>query len=165
MKYIEDLNNGLPKFFNDIKNRCSQTVIKIEVIKKSQYNNACLLSDLASKACSSNSERHVLVENFMLINDSSTIACEVPVWFWEKNLNIGISGHIDILQIRHNKIFILDYKPEAFKVNMHKVASQLFWYALGLSFRTSIPLSNFVCAWFDDCIYCEFSPLLKDVDI
>jgi hypothetical protein len=59
----------------------------------------------------------------------------------------------------------LDFKPEALKENMYKVASQLFWYALGLSFRTSIPLSNFVCAWFDDSVYCEFNPLLKDVDI
>lgn len=165
MKYIEDLNNGLPQFFNDIENRCSQIKININIIKKSQYNNACRLADLALKTCSNNSERHASVENFMLINDSSTIACEVPVWFWEKNLDIGISGHIDILQIRHNKIFILDFKPEALKENMYKVASQLFWYALGLSFRTSIPLSNFVCAWFDDSVYCEFSPLLKDVDI
>jgi len=83
----------------------------------------------------------------------------VPVWFWEKNLNIGINGHIDILQIRQGKIYILDYKPEAKKENKPKVSSQLYLYAMGLSFRTSIPLKNFICAWFDDNIYYEFSPV------
>ncbi|MEI7615775.1 MAG: hypothetical protein WCJ54_03590 [Actinomycetota bacterium] len=165
MKYIEGINNGLPEFFNDIENRCSQIKININIIKKSQYNNACMLADLALKTCSNNSKRHAAVENFMLINDSSTIACEVPVWFWEKNLNMSISGHIDILQIRYNKIFILDFKPEAFKENVQKVASQLFWYALGLSFRTSTALNNFVCAWFDDSAYYEFSPSLEGVVI
>ncbi len=38
------------------------------------------------------------------------------------------------------------------------VASQLFWYASGLSFRTAIPLRNFVCAWFDNYNYYEFNP-------
>ena len=40
-----------------------------------------------------------------------------------------------------------------------KVSSQLYLYAMGLSFRTSIPLKNFICAWFDEKIYYEFSPV------
>jgi len=91
--------------------------------------------------------------------DSSTIACEVPIWLWEKNLDLGISGHIDLLQIRQDKIFILDFKPGAQKENEQEVASQLFWYASGLSFRTSIPLKDFTCAWFDDQVYFEFDPV------
>ncbi|MCL6087531.1 MAG: hypothetical protein M1475_03895 [Actinobacteria bacterium] len=114
-KYLKNLKSGCPEFFNDIENRCSQITIDLKIKKEDKYNNACKLADLALKTCSNNSERHSAVENFMLINDSSTIACEVPVWFWEKNLNIGINGHIDILQIRFNKIFILDFKPEACK--------------------------------------------------
>jgi len=94
----------------------------------------------------------------MLVNDSSTIAVEVPVWLWEKNLNSGISGHIDVLQIRQGKIFILDFKPEAGREDEQKVASQLFWYASGLSFRTSIPLKDFACGWFDGKVYFEFEP-------
>ncbi|GAI56013.1 unnamed protein product, partial [marine sediment metagenome] len=45
-------------------------------------------------------------------------------------------GHIDILQVRLSKIFILDFNPEASKENENNVSSQLYWYALGLSFRT-----------------------------
>lgn len=161
--YIKNFEKGCPKFFNDIENRCSQANIEVEIKKESRYNNACRLAGFALKSCSTNSERHTAVENFMLINDSSTIACEVPVWLWEKNLDMGISGHIDILQIRGNKICILDFKPEAFREDEQKVASQLFWYASGLSFRTSIPLRNFVCAWFDNYNYYEFNP--KEVKI
>jgi len=72
----------------------------------------------------------------MLINDSTTIACEVPVWFWEKNLNAGIFGHIDVLQVRFGLIYVMDYKPGAIHENVQKVASQLLFYSSGLSFRT-----------------------------
>ncbi|MBM3702450.1 MAG: IS1 family transposase [Actinobacteria bacterium] len=136
-EYIENFSRkGCPEFFNDIKNRCSQTKIKVKIKTESRYNNACKLSDLALKSCSLNSKRYLTVENFMLANDSSTISIEVPVWFWEKNLNIGMNGHTDILQIRQGKIFVLDFKPEATRENELKVSSQLYLYALGLLFRT-----------------------------
>jgi len=156
--YLKKFEKGCPKFFDNIENRCSQVKIGVSVKKESKYNNACRLSNFSLKSCNVNSQRHSAVENFMLINDSSTIACEVPVWFWEKNLNMSINGHIDILQIRLGKIYILDFKPNARRENEQKVASQLFWYATGLSFRTGIPLKNFVCAWFDNNNYYEFNP-------
>lgn len=156
--YLKRFEKGCPKFFDEIENRCSQIKISVKVKKETRYNNACRLADFALRSCSINSQRHAAVENFMLVNDSSTVACEVPVWLWEKNLNLGISGHIDLLQIRQGKIFILDFKPEAQRENDQEVASQLFWYASGLSFRTSIPLRAFACAWFDDRVYYEFDP-------
>lgn len=163
-KYRENfLKKGCPEFFNSIENRCSQTKVKVKIKTEGRYNNACKLADLALKSCSSNSQRHLTVENFMLTNDSSTISCEVPIWFWEKNLNIGINGHIDILQVRMGKIFILDFKPEAARENELKVSSQLYLYAMGLSFRTSIPLANLICAWFDEKIYYEFNPINAEI--
>lgn len=156
--YIKKFEQGCPAFFDDIKNRCSQIKIEVSIKKESKYNNACRLASFVLKSCDINSQKHSTVENFMLINDSSTVACEVPVWFWEKNLNMSINGHIDILQIRSNKIYILDFKPNASRENEKKVASQLFWYATGMAFRTGVPLKNFVCAWFDDRNYYEFHP-------
>jgi len=32
---------------------------------------------------------------------------------WEKKLDVGVSGHIDLLQIRRNMMYILDFKPKA----------------------------------------------------
>jgi hypothetical protein len=127
--------------------------------KEGLYNQACMLAALALTACTNKTQRHSFVERFMLINDSSTIACEVPVWFWEKNLDSGVCGHIDILQMRRGRLYVLDYKPAAGAENETKVASQLYHYASGLSFRTSIPLKMFRCAWFDENAYYEFNPI------
>ncbi len=156
--YVKGFESGCPDYFNKIKNQCSEASAEIQVKTQRTHNLACSLASFALKAAERNAERHKLVEQFMLINDSSTVACEVPVWFWEKNLNAGISGHVDILQVRNGLIYILDFKPEAAKEDGQEIASQLFLYASGLSFRTGIKLENFRCAWFDDKDYFEFSP-------
>jgi len=52
----------------------------------------------------------------------------------------------------------LGFKLDATKENGMKVASQLFLYASGLSFRTKISLNRFRCAWFDESKYYEFNP-------
>lgn len=116
-------------------------------------------------------ERHEQVQSFMLVNDSSTIACEVPVYLAAENVryfkNSGfrlpiteqdtpITGHIDVLQVRQGNIHILDYKPDAAKV---EPTSQLTLYALALASHTRLPLKLFTCAWFDEKDYFEFYPL------
>ncbi len=162
-EYVGGFERGCPEYFNAIENRCSDTRIGVKIDKQGKYNNACRLAGLALSACDRSRERHSSVENFMLVNDSSTIACEVPVWLWEKNLGTGVSGHIDILQVRNGLVHILDFKPEAAFENEQKVASQLFLYASGLSFRTKTPLDKLRCAWFDDKVYFEFDPSKADI--
>ena len=158
MQYLKNMKTRCPSDIFKENERCSQIKLNVSIKKHGRYNQACKLAAFALKACNKNKERHNKVEEFMLINDSSTIACEVPVWFWDKNLDLGICGHIDILQIRQGKIYVLDFKPDAGKEKESKVASQLYLYALGLSFRTKIPLQSFRCAWFDENIYYEFNP-------
>ncbi len=165
VNYLTTMKEICPSDFFKEDERCSQLQVDIIIKKEGKYNQACKLADLALRACYKNCERHNFVENFMLINDSSTIACEVPVWFWEKNYDLGICGHIDLLQIRQNKIYILDFKPGASKEKEKKVASQLYFYASGLSFRTKIPLNLFRCAWFDENVYYEFNPMNLNVKI
>ena len=108
----------------------------------------------------------------MLINDSTTIAVEVPVYLtnWDagyyknqrgfifplNNYATPITGHIDILQIRNNLLHILDYKPNADKINP---IEQLTIYALALSRKLNLPLYFFKCAWFNENNYYEFFPL------
>jgi len=156
-EYVKAFENGCPEYYKDDE-RPSQLKIDMKINRGTKFNQACRLSALALTAKRTNYERHSLVENFMLINDSTTIACEVPVWFWEKNLNAGIFGHIDVLQVRFGLIYVMDYKPGAIHENVQKVASQLLFYSSGLSFRTKIPLDKFRCAWFDDNVYYEFNP-------
>ena len=158
ISYVKRFESGCPSFFDSIENRCSKLKIDVAIEKTTEENMASRLASFALKACSTKRERHSIVENFMLLNDDSTIACEVPVWLWEKNLNLSIAGHIDLLQVRNDLVYVLDYKPEAAREKDETVASQLYLYASGLSFRISVPLDKFRCAWFDDKNYYEFEP-------
>jgi transposase-like protein len=116
-------------------------------------------------------ERHPMIEEFMLACDGATVATEVPLYLTDSELryfhSIGfylpidqlskpITGHIDVLQVRNGLIHILDYKPDAKKVNP---VNQLLLYALALASRTRLPLKLFVCTWFDEKDYFEFYPL------
>jgi ATP-dependent exoDNAse (exonuclease V) beta subunit len=100
-----------------------------------------------------------------LTNDSATIAIEIPVFLTPKEARTeGISipktltGHIDILQVRNNRIQVLDYKPDA--EHDKKAPQQLNLYALALSKRAQIPLKSINCAYFDENGYFQFIPIL-----
>jgi len=64
--------------------RSSQSRLKYDFIKNlgisKKYNYACKVSELALKMCRTNKERHEIVQDFMLINDTSTVGVEVPIW-------------------------------------------------------------------------------------
>ena len=116
-----------------------------------------------------NSERystaHSKVQVFMLEHDKTSVACETPIWLLPEELKTyneifnsqePLTGHIDLLRIQDNKIWILDYKPNAQK---EKYAStQVYFYALMLSKRTNIPLEHFRCGYFDNLNCYLFKP-------
>src|SRR3989338_4986454 len=144
--------------------------LKIEA--KSKNNLACKLASLALNLAATNKQRHEAIQTYFLINDSTTIATEIPIYLtnWDagyyrnekgfifplNNYKTPITGHIDILQIRNGLIHILDYKPEADKINP---IEQLTIYAMALSRKLNLPLYHFKCAWFDESNYFEFFPL------
>lgn len=123
------------------------------------------------QAVANNKLRHETLQEFMLANDSVTVAVEVPVLLKPDDLahfrDVGyhvpftlargqvIAGHIDIVQVRYGLIHILDFKPGAKSV---KPIDQLTTYALALSRMTGIALHRFKCAWFDDEHYFDFFP-------
>ncbi len=128
---------------------------------KIKQNYATKLAEIALQIKNNNKERHDLIENFMLINDTATIATEIPIYLKDneakeitKNkITTNLTGHIDILQIRYHKIYILDYKPEP--VNIKQTINQLKLYREALSQRTSIPTYKFKLAFFNDKGYYE----------
>ncbi|RLF60499.1 MAG: hypothetical protein DRN16_04690 [Thermoplasmata archaeon] len=162
VRYLKCFESGCPSEMFEGGERCSGLRLRVDIKKSTRRNQACRVGIL--KAIKDNRRRHEGIEEFMLINDKATIACEIPIWLWEKNMDIGVSGHIDILQIRQGRIYILDFKPNAAQENEQKVVSQLYLYALGLSFRTGIPLRMFRCAWFDEKVYYEFDPAEAKVE-
>jgi len=136
-------------------------------------NMAVKNTNFVLQTVANNKLRHQILQEFMLVNDSVTVATEVPVLFdrddllhYKNSLNFdvpldlrdgeAITGHIDFIQIRNGAIHILDYKPSAKKT---KPIKQLTIYALALARLTSLRLFNFKCAWFDEEDYFEFFPL------
>jgi ATP-dependent exoDNAse (exonuclease V) beta subunit len=108
---------------------------------------------------------HSKVQVFMLEHDNNSIACEVPLWLKPEELETyqqlfdskePLTGHIDIVRIEDNKIWILDYKPNAQKEKY--AATQVYFYALMLSKRTKIPFENFRCGYFDNLNCYLFDP-------
>ncbi len=139
-----------------------------------RHDNAAVESArFALQSVAKNKLRHEMVQDFMLVNDSATVAVEVPIVLsyddvhhyrtalgFDVPLPLGkndvYTGHIDIVQIRNGQVHILDYKPDAKRI---KPVEQLMIYALALSRRSQLLLYHFRCAWFDDRNYYEFYPL------
>ena len=77
------------------------------------------------------------------------------------NDNFPLTGHIDLLRIENNKVWIWDYKPNA--DNEKYASTQTYFYALMLSKRTGIPIENFMCGWFDTANAFVFKPKAKSL--
>jgi hypothetical protein len=99
---------------------------------------------------------HSKVQLFMLENDGNTIAVEVPIWLSPGELKeyeqlFGkegpLTGHIDVLGLEKDKIWVWDYKPNAHREKY--ACTQVYFYSLMLSKRSGIPLEKFRCGYFD----------------
>ena len=127
------------------------------------------VSELAENGLKVNKDRyasrHSKVQVFMLEFDDKTIATEIPIWAKSNEINNyrkifntdeTLSGHIDLLRIENNKIWVWDYKPNAER-EVH-ATTQVYFYAIMLSRRTGIELKDFRCGYFDDKIAYVFEP-------
>lgn len=162
--------------FRESSKRASEYkgIFHLDGVKITPKDNMAIRNTrLILQAVANNKLRHKTVQQFMLTNDSVTVAAEVPVLLdgddilhYRQTLGFDvplevkdgevITGHIDIVQIRNGSIHILDYKPSAGK---EKPVDQLTIYALALSRLTGLRLFHFKCAWFDEENYFEFFPL------
>lgn len=113
---------------------------------------------------------HSNVEVYMLESDNNTVAVEVPIWLLPHELDVyhslfdcedPLSGHIDVLRVEDDNVWIWDFKPNAAKEKYAKC--QLLFYALMLSKRTGLPMTRFRCGYFDEKDAFVFKPELKCV--
>lgn len=174
--FLEAVPDATPhKLFRDRRARASTQKADFDLsgVRIIPRNNLAVANArIALQAVAKNKLRHEVLQEFMLVNDSVTVAVEVPVFLTRDDIDelrddsgyavpftLGhgacVTGHIDIVQIRNGAIHVLDYKPGAKGV---KPIAQLTVYALALSRLTQISLGNFRCAWFDDEHYFEFRP-------
>jgi len=104
------------------------------------------------------SSRHENLQKFFLDHNPNTIACEVPVWAeaWEfedyprlLRTREALTGHIDVLRREDDGLLgVWDYKPKA--AAERRAHIQVFLYALMLALRTGLPMSAFLCGYFDE---------------
>jgi transposase-like protein len=152
--------------------RSSQSSFEMLPLARIEKQN--LANDLAALGlllARRNKDRHPSVQDFMLANDSCTVACEVPVYLTAEEIAYyrsngffvalpepakPITGHIDVVQARNGFIHLLDYKPKASHIDP---VNQLVVYALAFASRTRLPVKVLKCAWFDEKDYFEFFPL------
>jgi len=178
----------LQQFLEIVDTDCPHQIFRESSLRASEFKNvfdlnqvkitprpnfACKTTKFVMQTVVNNKLRHEILQKFMLLNDSVTVATEVPVMLdfedvyhlkklegftvpLELQEGEVITGHIDIVQIRNGAIHILDYKPSAKRV---KPIEQLTIYALALSRLTGLKLFHFKCAWFDEDDYFEFYPL------
>jgi transposase-like protein len=160
-RYINDmLKNPMDHLFQSKKIlRVSELANEIDLskpnIRSLKNSPASRMTDLALELAKTKSERHQKVEEFFLVNDSATVAVEVPVYLTEKESGFKkpLTGHIDLIQVRSNRVHIMDYKPD----QSGNVVNQLQLYARCLKKRTR--LSNITCAYFDENGYFQFTPI------
>jgi len=169
--YLARIETHFPHhFFRETEHRSSKFPADLYPQIERKENYATRLATLALPTAPNNKKRHETLQRFMLVNDSVTVAVEIPVFLTREDLSYYrtrgfnlefesdiITGHIDFLQIRNGHIHILDYKPEARKETHAHV--QLTIYALALARRAGLPLKFFKCGWFDEKDYFEFYPL------
>jgi len=169
--YLASVEKHFPHyFFQEAEQRSSKFPADLHPPIQRKENYATRLAALALPTAPNNRKRHETLQRFMLVNDSVTVAVEIPVFLTNQDIEYYsqhgfdldfesdiITGHLDFLQIRNGHIHILDYKPEARKEKHAHV--QLTIYALALARRIGLPLKLFKCGWFDEKDYFEFYPL------
>ncbi len=173
-EYLENMLRHCPHELFGENSRASQAKRKFdlaEVMISEKQNFATRKAQLVLPTVKDTRLRHEALQRFMLVNDSVTVATEVPIYLLPEDvahmerslgfhipLDIGqaLTGHIDFLQIRNGAVHILDYKPDA---RSNRPSEQVTLYALAMSRLTGLRLYDFKCAWFNEEVYCEFFPL------
>ncbi len=137
-------------------------------------HEVCKWAEIALEKYTQFRTNHSKVQLCMLENDAKTIGAEIPIWLKPADLlsnyidlsdelyeylfgggNI-LTGHIDVLALDNQQVWVWDYKPHARK---EKYAStQVFFYALMLSMRSGMPLDHFRCGYFDEYTAYLFKP-------
>ena len=159
-RYINWLERSLDRKMFLSGPRCSSLKIEHNTSVKQKDNISPNLTRLALNSQPKNTKKspHEIVQDFFLINDSTTVATELPVFInsSETDLEVDepITGHIDIVQIRYDNHFILDYKPNLNRPEQY--ASQLILYKEAIQRRTSIPEDKIKMAVFNEYGYYEF---------
>ena len=120
--YFASIEKNFPhELFRASRERSSKFPVELHPPVTRKENNATRLAALALPTSPTNRKRHETLQRFMLINDSVTVAVEIPVYltrddvayYRSRGFDLAIdsevvTGHIDFLQVRNGFLHILD---------------------------------------------------------
>ena len=162
---------------------------KTQMIVRSKVNYANKLCKFVLQSVKDRRRRHQALQNFMLYNDSVTVATEVPIFIEKEDLEhlrdeLGFEFHTrfrtktsesseptptpttKLPKVITGHIDMLQIRNGQVhildykpKAEKTKPIEQLTLYAMALSRLTGLRLFDFKCAWFDENDYFEFYPL------
>jgi ATP-dependent exoDNAse (exonuclease V) beta subunit len=158
-RYINWVERKLPTEIFLSGPRASQCRIDKKIKTKPKRSIAPELTRLSLSTQNKKQSAHETVEQFFLYNDSTTVCTELPVFLNPKettefNIDTPITGHIDLVQIRNKKVYIMDYKPNL--RHPEKFGGQLTAYKQAIHHRTQIPEENIITSVFNEYQYYEF---------
>lgn len=157
-RYINWIERSLPQKMFLSGPRASSTETEHTLKPKQKDSIIPELTKLALTTQQKPRSAHETIEQFFLINDSATVCSELPVFINPKevdslDIDIPLTGHIDLIQIRYDNLYILDYKPNL--RHPEQYISQLQLYKKAVHARTAIPEENIIPCTFNEYIYYE----------
>ena len=157
-RYINWIERSLPTKMFLSGPRASSITINHNTTLKQKDSIAPELTRLALTTQHKSQSAHETVEQFFLINDSTTVCSELPIFINPRempslDIDSPLTGHIDLIQIRYDSLYILDYKPNL--RHPEQYASQLQLYKKALHKRTTIPEESIIPVVFNEHSYYE----------
>lgn len=157
-RYINWIERSLPHKMFLSGPRASSMEIDHNIKPKQKDSIVTELARLALTTQQKNKSTHETIEHFFLINDSTTVCSELPVFINPKEIDSikidsPLTGHIDLVQIRYKNLYILDYKPNL--RHPEQYISQLQLYKKAIHARTAIPEESIIPCIFNEYRYYE----------
>ncbi len=137
-RYIEWVLRSLPDRMFMEGPRASTTQLDIELAAERMNDIAPKMCSMALERSSDPSSAHSSIEDFFIVNDDRTVCTELPVFLNPSEVprievRSPLTGHIDIVQMRYDDLWVLDYKPDLNKPE--KASSQMALYPLIVTSR------------------------------
>jgi hypothetical protein len=124
--YLTAVQRDFPHhLFQNTAERSSTFPAQLQPAMSHKENHATGFAALVLPTSPNNKKRHETLQRFMLVNDSVTVAVEVPVFLTQEDIRYYRSRGFD-----------LDFESDV--ITGHTDC------------RTSLPLKFFKCGWFDD---------------
>jgi hypothetical protein len=151
---------GLPKGHLNIL--ADKLIGSGDIIKTDLGNSKFELSELADKVYTNFKEEkidhkpgHEPILKYILIKNQNAIAVEIPIWKSQPK----ITGHMDLILLEGDTIYIADYKPEG--KFLHSLPQVAFY---GLLLRKKFRSKNIRCIQFSKEECWEYDPeILRSV--